>query len=384
MFTFEQILLSVVVNAAALITVLFLKSAPPRMVLYVCLVGMLAIFIPWSSIGKEVESYVPAEAIISKLSIAAGIPSTTTIPLQTTDWVSASAITLWLVIGLTWLAISILRSVHTKRVWRANALCGSALEKYANPAFIKVLRRTRIYRIANSSLVFATGLSRPEIWIGDDISSIPQIKTALNHELAHIAANDQLTLFLIVALERLLWWNPLIWLLGREARQQMEYACDSRCQSLIGTTLYRNSLAELFLVQQPRIISLELTLGNKSDIINRLEKIGMKHSTKANHILTLILAGSLTAIASASLAAQSNTEASTLMQCHELLPEGVQYDFRIASTIDTREGQEGELRVSLVDSLNPDSRDVPEGAGDFLQCVQKVVGLGDAKDWPKS
>ena len=384
MFTFEQILLSVIVNGAALIAAFFLKSAPPRMVLYVCLTGMLAIFAPWSFIGQGVENYVPADVIIGNLIMEAGSPTSPVVHFRAIAWGSTSIVSAFFAIGLTWLLISILRSVHTKRVWRSKALCGSELAKHAKPVFAKVLQRTRIHRIPNSSLVFATGLWRPEVWVGEDICSTGQIETALNHELAHIAANDQLTLFLIVALERLLWWNPLVWLLGRQARQQMEYACDATCQSLLGTATYRRSLAELFLVRQPQHFSLQLTLINRSPIITRLEKIGMTHSTKANHILTLILAGSLTVVASASFAAQSSNDSPTLMQCHELLPEGVQYDFQIRSAIDTRAGQDGELSVSLTDNSKPDSREIPNGAGDFLQCVQKVVGLGEAKDWPKS
>jgi beta-lactamase regulating signal transducer with metallopeptidase domain len=341
---------------------------------------MLAIFVPWFYIGAGVESYVPSNVIIG-----VGLPSATTMPVGTIDRsINPLIVMVWLVFGVTWLVISILRSVHTKRVWRSSALCGKALLKYGNPAFSDVLHRVRIYRMPNSSSVFATGLWRPEIWIGNDICSASQIETALNHELAHIAANDQFTLFLIVALERLLWWNPLVWLLGRQARRQIEYACDSRCRSLIGASTYRRSLAELFLVQQKRIISLELTLGNESDIINRLEKIEMKHTIKPNHILTLMLAGSLTSIASASFAAQSNAESPTLIQCHELLPEGVQYDFRIRSAIDTREGRKGDLSITLIDSLNPDSHEVPSGAGEFLQCIQKVVGVGEDKDWPET
>lgn len=380
MFMFEQAAFSVFVNGAVLMAVLLMKSAPPRIVLYICLVGMLAIFVPWSHIGMGVENYLPNNVMIE-----VGTPNTTVIPLQTEQSsINTWVVALWFVIGVAWLVISIFRSERTKKIWRLNALNGNTLAKYANPIFSNILSRTRIYRIQNSSSVFSTGLWRPEIWIGADICSKAHIETALNHELSHIASNDQLTLFIIVAIERLLWWNPFIWLLGREARHQMEYACDSRCQSLIGATTYRQSLAELFLVQQQRTTSLELTLGNNSYIINRLEKIEMTHSIKPNHILTLFLVGSLAAIASASFAAESNTELPTLMQCHDLLPEGVQYDFRITSEIDTREGKKGHLNVTLIDASNPDSSEVPNGANEFLQCVQKIVGVGEDEGWPKN
>ena len=41
-----------------------------------------------------------------------------------------------------------------------------------------------------------------------------------------------------------------------------------------------------------------------------------------------------------------------------------------------------ELCVSLVDTQNPGSTELPEDAGAFLQCVQKVVGIGNDGGWP--
>ena len=382
MFTLEQIFLSIILNAAALVCTFALRTAPPRVVLYVCLLGMLAILIPWSYIGTELQGFVPEINMIEPvISIAASPPLSDKVTIVSNyQYITAA----WIVIGLVWLVVTLLRYTRIKNAWRENASCGMTLLKYGDSDFKKILHRIHIYRLPNSSLVFASGVWRPEIWIGDNIDSATQIEAAVNHELAHIEANDQLVLFLIVALERLLWWNSLIWLLGRQARRHMEYAADARCQSLIGGAEYRHSLAELFLKQQPRTSTLELTLGNKSDTITRLEKIEMKHIIKPSHLVTLAIAGSLTAIASTSLADQSNSEQTTLIECHELLPDGVQYDFRISSEIDTREGEKGHLSVSLIDPAKPESRDVPSGANEFLQCVQKVVGVGNDKGWPES
>ena len=47
----EQVLASVAVNVIGLVAVQLMRSAPPRVVLYVCLSVMLAIVMPWGSIG---------------------------------------------------------------------------------------------------------------------------------------------------------------------------------------------------------------------------------------------------------------------------------------------------------------------------------------------
>ncbi len=110
MFTTEQIVLSILINGAALIAVLFLKSAPPRMVLYVCLAGMLAILVPWTSIGTEVESYVPTNMVAY-----GDIPSLAAVSLVSPENSSSlSVVSIWLGVGVAWLLISIMKSIYTK------------------------------------------------------------------------------------------------------------------------------------------------------------------------------------------------------------------------------------------------------------------------------
>lgn len=379
----EQVLLSVLSSGVALVLVLTMTSASPRLLLWVCLAGLIAIFVPWSYVGGGVDRYVPYELIytsdasqLSRLSQAS-----TERPNVSTN---AVLVYLWLSIGVIWALASILRSAIARKRWRSRAIVSQELARYGDSEFANELKRTTIYRVPDSASAFATGILRPEVWIGDGVTSPSQIRAALNHELSHIASNDQLTLLLVVTLERLLWWNPLAWLLGKQARRQMEYACDARCAALLGTRSYRHSLAELFLRQQPRASTLEIPLGNSSEIINRLEKIEMRHTLKIGHGVLLAIGGLLAAFASASLASDVADQPATLIQCHELVPDGVQYDFTIASDIDTRDGQQGALSVTLVDAANPDSTDLPEGAGEFLGCVQKVVGIGDDEGWPGS
>lgn len=106
----------------------------------------------------------------------------------------------------------------------------------------------------------------------------------------------------------------------------------------------------------------------------------MTYSLKLKHILTLIAGSTIVAVASTNVAAQEPAEKPTLMQCHKLLPKGVQYNFEISSDIDTRDRQETNMTISLADAEKPNSDEIPAGAGEFWRCVEKVVG--DDKDWP--
>ena len=110
----------------------------------------------------------------------------------------------------------------------------------------------------------------------------------------------------------------------------------------------------------------------------------MTQVLKPHHIVSLALASALITLGSTALAGEIGDQPSMLIQCHELVPEGVQYDFKITSDIDTRAGQHGQLSVTLVDAANPDSIELPEGAGEFLRCVQKLVGVGKNEGWPEA
>ena len=109
----------------------------------------------------------------------------------------------------------------------------------------------------------------------------------------------------------------------------------------------------------------------------------MSQSLKLSHIFALVVGSILVATASITIATETGAEPRTLIECHDLLPDGIRYDFKITSDIDTRKGQKGKLSVSLLDAENPESHEVPDGAGAFLQCVQKVVGVGDGEGWPE-
>ncbi len=378
----SQVLVSLLVNGVGLSLALTMRNAPPRFGLFLCLFSMLAIFVPWTSL---VVSNVDGNVRFDSLVISdQGLSTFVTTVDASGQSIGPNVMVAMFAVGLTWVVLTVVRSLRIRRRWRAESTRGDLFESHAHAELSKVLRRTTIRRLPGKSLVFSTGLLSAEIWIGDRIRGDAHIRTALNHELCHIAYRDQLTLFLVVILERLLWWNPLVWLLGQQARRQMEYACDARCQQLMGNRLYKNSLAELFLDQGPRETALGVSLGSGADIINRMERIGMTYSLTKTHVLALIIGSALIAAASTNLAAQEIEERPSLVQCHKLLPKNVQYDLKITSDIDTRGEDRNTIRMTLVDATKPSAEDeIPKEAGEFLKCLQKVIGVGDDEGWPE-
>lgn len=379
--TSEQILASLIANGVGLSAALFMRTAPPRIVLFVCLFSMLAILMPWTSVAEsQFANFARVDVFPTGES---GNPTLINSRDVDNEQRSSTLNSLWLSIGAFWALTTVARSFLTRRRWRAKSFPDNSLKRYVNPGLANTMRRVCIRRLPESSAVFSTGVFRSEVWIGEKIRDDALLETAINHELCHIASKDQLILFVVVVVERALWWNPLIWVLGQQARRHMEYACDCRCQSLLGDSKYRKSLAELFLKHQAKVTALAVPLGSGSGIIDRMERIGMTYSLKMTHLLALVVGVVLTAAASSNLASQETEDRPSLLECHELLPENVQYDLSITSDIDTRAENRNTVRMMLTDSTKPGVEELPKEAGAFLKCLQKVIGVGDDEGWPE-
>jgi uncharacterized coiled-coil protein SlyX len=362
----EQIVLSIVVNAVGLGCVLVMRSAPPRLVLWVCLTTMAAVFVPWEALGTWVANLVPLPQYAltpGLLSLASEVDPSAGGRLDTSDLLLG----VWLGVGITWIALALFQSVGTTMKWRSNATAAALLAQHANPCFAL---RVPIHRIPDSSVIATTGLFRPEIWIGDRVSDDAQIMTAINHELCHVSAGDQYTLFLIVVLERLLWWNPLIWLLGRHARRHMEYACDARCRTLMDVQSYRRSLAELFLADRAPHTALAIAPA-RSEVVNRLERLQITTAWSIKHAIGLAAGVAVIAVASGSLsiraAESSDAKKAEVMRRAEAQMRPYVESGEITQT--QMDARLGELEMHLSD----DDRTDEDASAERLQTHEEKV-----------
>lgn len=71
------------------------------------------------------------------------------------------------------------------------------------------------------------GLMRPVILLNEEaLSARGEAEAIIAHELAHVARLDWVKLLLARATSALYWFNPLVWILAREAHQLREEAAD--------------------------------------------------------------------------------------------------------------------------------------------------------------
>ncbi len=370
----EHVLFSLIVNALGLLAVCLLKRAPPRLVLWVGLSAMSAVLVPWLLIGRLLGTHwLPAEGLSPGVTAALGsveiLPATIV-----TDGSLRWVLVVWLGVALLWLAITFLRDVAARRSMLARARPDETLHALACREFEPVLARSRVRRVEGSRAALTSGWRRPEIWIGERIVMPHLQKIALNHELAHVQAGDQHVVLLITVLERLLWWNPLIWLLGARARHLLEFDCDRRSAAALGVQAYRSGLASL-LLQTNRGSPVSLALNNRSrtrGVITRMNRIDEIRRIHPGHVLLLLALFATCLAAGAVFAGEREETRLTIIDCNEQIPHGARW--RMSIDQDT---EKGELSVTLLDNAQPESRALPAGAGPYVRCLSEVLGIPD-------
>jgi bla regulator protein BlaR1 len=104
--------------------------------------------------------------------------------------------------------------------------------------------------------------------------SAEQTEAILLHELAHIKRNDYLLNILLNIVQSFLFFNPAIWLIGREINKYREQCCDDLVIAKAANTLaYAHAL---LMIEEYRDAQLSLALasnGKKYTLLNRIKRI---------------------------------------------------------------------------------------------------------------
>lgn len=120
------------------------------------------------------------------------------------------------------------------------------------------------------------GLMRPVILLNSRaVEASSEAEAIIAHELAHVARLDWAKLLLARVATALFWFNPLVWMLAREAHQLREEAADD---AVLATSIPHTDYAEL-LVQVARHECRGLLLGahgvapSKDSLARRIARI---------------------------------------------------------------------------------------------------------------
>ncbi len=86
-------------------------------------------------------------------------------------------------------------------------------------------REVELYRCSNIHTPMLMGFRRPVILLPEDIPA-GSLEAALAHELTHLKHRDTWYMLLMTLARCVHWFNPLVWLMVRTARRDMELYCD--------------------------------------------------------------------------------------------------------------------------------------------------------------
>ncbi len=86
-------------------------------------------------------------------------------------------------------------------------------------------REAELYRCSNIHTPMLMGFRRPVILLPADVPA-GSLEAALAHELTHLKHRDTWYMLLMTLARCVHWFNPLVWLMVRTARRDMELYCD--------------------------------------------------------------------------------------------------------------------------------------------------------------
>jgi beta-lactamase regulating signal transducer with metallopeptidase domain len=112
------------------------------------------------------------------------------------------------------------------------------------------------------------------------------------HELTHIRQHDPYWLWAINLVQRLFWWNPLIWFIVNYARQQIELSCDEQCKKHLPEGSYQLQLIKLTLqvnrhhhsLPMPAVLQMS---GTPAFNLQRINKLNKEHKMKKRYVIIM-------------------------------------------------------------------------------------------------
>lgn len=299
----DYLLISSVVSISVLCILPMLRSAPPRLKLWVCLFGIAMWGIPWNLVLLGLQD---TPLII----VQYAIPAQSFDELATSIPVLPSSISwFWLLLGLAMLGamrfvVRCVNQFNTLRLYKKQA-CPMP-EIWRMQGFVD--ESTEIYILDDFSNAFVSGYFKKRIWLGRSKLNSDAIKSILWHELMHVRGNDNFYLLYIALFRDLFWWNPIVRILAKYARQFIELSCDLRCQALDSN--YQTQIARELLNSRESNLQLAMAtpfLWQKKFNIYRLSQLDKEFSVKKLHLVPVFIVLSLGLLVSAATVAKNET-----------------------------------------------------------------------------
>lgn len=289
--------------------------------------------------------------------IAIEATASTTWYASITHWIDANSATLsviW-VVGVLLGSVRIIRAHVFLKTYAKTALV--CKEDEVLQSFRSLIDKLKIKKRVNlmvSSLIdspMTTGFIKPTIYLPVGLISgfnHEEIDSLLYHELIHIKRGDYLVNLLLVGLETLFFFNPMVLLMIKELRLEMELVCDDQVTRQYDTPLYINALLKLQELRMTGPVGLAAKNTN-SEFKKRMNNM-MNKQTNTNRLAPGIVS-LLVVIVLCSSTFISRSDQPKNMEMIELQQDTIRFKNReeMSSKIKTMDGDQLLNSVVLVD-----------------------------------
>ena len=234
------------------------------------------------------------------------------------DWINANSN----IISLVWLlgmCLAVLRLGQSHRQmkrYQSGAIISNdaqLLDRFTQLQQRLGIRRTVILKL--SSIInspMCTGFFKPVIYLPIGLSNgllEDELDTILQHELAHIRHHDFIINYGLALLETIFFFNPMVILLAKELRQEMEYACDDLVTQNESPLTYSRALVKLQELKLESTLALAANHKNSElkKRINRMINSNNNNRSPRLALITMLLALCLISTAFTSKEAEPET-----------------------------------------------------------------------------
>ncbi|WP_293749015.1 M56 family metallopeptidase [uncultured Paraglaciecola sp.] len=297
--------ITLMISSLCGLAILLLGAAPARLRFYICLMLLVTWLTPWQLLQLEAASNtftLPLNILsefnwVNSATVTQDTPVVTPLTEQSSPaWLTFDG--LWqaaFIIGLVLFFKDLVSYLKLHKRWVKHS-------KLDNQTW-KTAQITQPYcdirRIKSDSPGMATGLTKPIIWLDSEQHDIDKIRTIVLHELTHIRQHDPYWLWVINLVQRLFWWNPLVWFTAHYARQQIELSCDEQCKKHLPEGSYQLQLIKLTLqvnkqqqtLKMPAVLQMS---GTPAFNLQRINKLNKEHKIKKRYVVVMAALLSLT------------------------------------------------------------------------------------------
>ena len=185
------------------------------------------------------------------------------------------------------------------------------VERLCGQMNIKRKVQVLINGLINSPMT--TGFIKPVIYLPFGLLSglsQSELESILRHELAHIKGNDYLIVLFLSCLETIFFFNPILSVLIRDLKREMEYTCDDEVINHQHQLIYTRALLKCQEFRLKNKLALNVR-NNNSEFKNRIERMINSNNKPTNPRVALVTLMLLLAMISTAFVGKNNSSPTT-------------------------------------------------------------------------